>query len=292
MREMLVLAEKKNFSEAAEELFISQSSLSRHIATMESKLQVKLFERNSRFVRLTEAGEVLLPFAKEITRMEEYYKEELKNLIKKEKARLKVGLPTGEAFFGITEKLTEFFSKNQDVMFFVERHKQSDMKELLKEGKLDFIFVFEDNPPVDDGLQRITIGTDRIVVVLPNSHPLARKKGIDIEQLKNEKWLIPSESTVLYKRMMKLFRQGGYIPQPAWLNASGLNIMELVASGMGISMEQENAVKEKRNKNIVLVPLTEPECLWFNLIWDGRSNFPASKRFLSFMRKSIAAKSS
>lgn len=75
IREFLVLSQYKNYNVAAEHLFMSQPTLSRHIKEMEGELGVSLFERSTRRVELTECGAFLVPYAKRIVSAEDQYME-------------------------------------------------------------------------------------------------------------------------------------------------------------------------------------------------------------------------
>lgn len=70
LEEFVTLTEKKNFLEAAECLFISQSCLSKHIKKLETEIGVELFERTTRTVVLTEFGQMLLPYARKMVSLE------------------------------------------------------------------------------------------------------------------------------------------------------------------------------------------------------------------------------
>lgn len=69
IKEFVTLADCLNFSEAASRLFISQSSLSKHIKALERELGLALFDRTTRSIRLSGAGERYLPYAREISRL-------------------------------------------------------------------------------------------------------------------------------------------------------------------------------------------------------------------------------
>ena len=70
IREFVVLTETENFLEAAERLFISQSSLTRHIKSLEEDLGMQVFDRTTRKVTLNNFGKLFLPYAKEISRIQ------------------------------------------------------------------------------------------------------------------------------------------------------------------------------------------------------------------------------
>ena len=72
-KDFVILAETKNFWAASERLYIGQSSLSKHIKTLERELGAPLFTRTSRKVELTEFGELMLPYAQSLSRMQYEY---------------------------------------------------------------------------------------------------------------------------------------------------------------------------------------------------------------------------
>lgn len=73
LKEFVVLADNGSFSRAAEVLFLSQSSLSKHIKALEQELDVLLFRRTTRCLELTEEGEVFLTYARRISRLQYEY---------------------------------------------------------------------------------------------------------------------------------------------------------------------------------------------------------------------------
>ncbi len=73
LREFLVLAQTSNFVEAANALYSSQSTLSKHIKNMELELGVRLFDRTSRKFEITKFGELLLPYARQIVELQDKY---------------------------------------------------------------------------------------------------------------------------------------------------------------------------------------------------------------------------
>lgn len=87
-REFIVLAEEKNYMEAAERLYMNQSTLSKHIMSMENELGVPLFDRSTRRVELTEYGKALLPHARNITHSEFEYSSLLKQMQDRKKLSL------------------------------------------------------------------------------------------------------------------------------------------------------------------------------------------------------------
>ncbi|MGZ6503369.1 MAG: LysR family transcriptional regulator, partial [Tumebacillaceae bacterium] len=87
----ITVAEKKNFSRAAEALSLTQPAISQQIHTLEEYYGTKLFERTSKRVELTHAGETLFPFAKKILELEALGKDAINDLMGKVTGKLTIG---------------------------------------------------------------------------------------------------------------------------------------------------------------------------------------------------------
>jgi LysR family transcriptional activator of glutamate synthase operon len=108
-----VLAKTGSFSEAANALFISQSTLSKRIFKLESILGVTLFNRTTKHVELNEFGKVYLKYAKQMLMLEEECLNEIKNMLPRGKKTLKIGSIPSMSNYGITELISEFYADTE-----------------------------------------------------------------------------------------------------------------------------------------------------------------------------------
>ena len=287
LKEIITLAEKRSYAAAAEELFTSQSSLSRHIAAAEKQLGVQLFYRNSRQVTLTKGGEALLPYAREIVTIEKEYRGALDTVIRSERVELRIGSVMGLSAFGIMSHVAGFIAENKDIHISMLRQGEGNLKDLLKEGACDFIFSQETQKETDDGMCRLNAVCDELVVVLPVTHPLAEQKRISLCQLKGEEWFIQRERELLTRKMNEVFEHNNFVPRLSDLNAEGVGVLELVEKGVGICMESRMIAEEKKIPGIALVSLMKPEHIYVNLIWRNVPLSRAGKLFVSYMKTHI-----
>lgn len=181
MKYFMKVAETLNFSMAAKELFITQSTLSQQILQMEHELDQPLFLRNSHEVTLTEAGHMLLPLAREAIRAADNCKirmDELKNLA------------TGELNIGVTfsfvsiisETLTAFLRRYPHIKMNVTQSTMSELMEQLLRHELDFVLAFK---PLraDPRIESHVLFHHRLAAIVNEHHPLASRKSITLDEL-------------------------------------------------------------------------------------------------------------
>lgn len=290
LREFLVLAEKRSYTATAEALFISPSALSRHIAALENQLGVELFHRNSRGVVVTRHGKMLLPFAQKLIQTEDEYLNALDKTKRVEGNGLRVGAFFGIASHGIMSQIVGFLRKSQDIYLSVQSEEQDRLLQLLKEGEYDLVFVQETGPSFDDEFSRLTVAMDRLVVVLPEDHPLAGAKSIRLSQLRSEEFLLQPNQNLTYRLMLDAFGRAGYTPNRAPMNISGVGIIELVAQGFGIALTQEKVAQANLLPGVALVSLEPQERIWINLVWRADALSAPGKFFASYFRDIAAGR--
>lgn len=108
LKEFIVLAETKNFWEASERLYMNQSTLSKHIKSLENDLGVALFTRTTRRVELTNYGEIFLPYAKSVTRSEFEGISAIQRMLNIENGLLTIGTIPSMPQYHITQFLSQF----------------------------------------------------------------------------------------------------------------------------------------------------------------------------------------
>lgn len=187
------LAETLNFSTAARELFITQSTLSHQILQLEREFDQALFLRNSHEVSLTEAGEQLLPLAKATVRSADHCRsrlEELKNLM------------TGELNIGVTysfgsiaaETVTAFLRRYPHVKMNVMQATMATLMERLLHHDLDFVLAFKPTTP-DPRIDSEELFHHRLAAIVSESHPLAKHKQVTLEELQRYDLALPKRGT-------------------------------------------------------------------------------------------------
>lgn len=187
------LAETLNFSTAAKALFITQSTLSHQILQLENELGQPLFQRNSHEVMLTEAGQTLLPLAKETVRSADnclLRLEELKNLMAGE---LNIGVTFSFASM-VSETLTQFLRKYPHVKMNVSQSTMADLISRLENHELDFVLAFKptvSNPRIESR----ELFSHRLAAIVNEHHALAARFSLTLEELQRYDLALPRRGT-------------------------------------------------------------------------------------------------
>ncbi len=241
-REFIVLAEEKNYMEAAERLYMNQSTLSKHIMSMENELGVPLFDRSTRRVELTEYGKALLPHAKNITHSEFEYSSLLKQMQNRKKGVVTLGSIPPMAQYGIVSLLADFQHKYPDSHVSILEEDSQNLPNLLRERKCELIFLreskldFEKNFLEDHEITRLPFIQDRLIALLPSQHPLAQKEQVTLRELKDENFCLIKEGTLLYETCVNACQASGFIPNISFTSHRIENILDMVSTGNYIAL--------------------------------------------------------
>lgn len=254
IKEFVVLAETKNFLEASESLFISQSSLSKHIKMLENELGVSLFDRTTRKVKLNEYGKIFLEYAKKMTNLQYQYKTALINHSKDIKHTLNIGSIPLLVPYNITDTIIKFKLENKNISVNLIEDESSNLKDLLRHNKCDIAFIRDEND-TDDEFARIPYTTDNLVAILPSYHPLAQENELTLTQLQSEDFLLLKPESLLYKVCINACKNSGFSPNIAYTGQRAENIVDLVEKGMGISLLMKKPIKYLSTSKISIIDI-------------------------------------
>lgn len=218
LKEFIVLAETKNFWEASERLYMNQSTLSKHIKSLENDLGVALFTRTTRRVELTNYGEIFLPYAKSVTRSEFEGISAIQRMLNIENGLLTIGTIPSMPQYHITQFLSQFQKLYPETTVRITEDDPVNLMPYLENEKCELIFnredkvTFEKNFLNDHHILRIPYMSDHLVALIPLSHPLASSPSITLQQLKNDRFCFIKEGSLMYQMSMDACQNAGFIP--------------------------------------------------------------------------------
>jgi len=281
LKEFVVLAQTGNFLEAADILYSSQSTLSKHIKSMELELGVSLFDRTTRKVNISTFGQLLLPYAKQIVELQDKYTAILQNSLEADREILTVGSIHSLAQYNISDIFADFKKSRPQSTINVVQGGSDEMKGMLRQRKCELAFIrFSDE--VDDDLVKIPYAIDTMVAVLPVNHPLARRKTIPLQMLADEDFLLVAKQTMLYRLSISACEQSGFTPKVAYTDHNLGDICDLVAKGTGVSLLMKQLALYVSNPKIAIVDISPNVSTQINLCYlKGVELSDAAKHFLS-----------
>jgi DNA-binding transcriptional LysR family regulator len=206
----VAVAEARNLGKAAERLHLSQPPLTRQIQQLEAELGVQLFKRMPRGMELTSAGQELLTHARNIQSMVSLAAERARRAGRGEAGRIDIGV-YGSAMFGVMPQLLAAFRNAHPDVEVVLHHAQTPMQlPALRQKRVQL--VFERLLPEESDIKVELVAREELLLALPDSHPLAAYKRVDVAALRDETLLIgtsPSGTAMV----LQLCRDNGFEPR-------------------------------------------------------------------------------
>ena len=253
--EFAVIAKLGSFSLAAEELFISQSSLSKHIIALEKELNVQLFNRTSRNVALSKAGARILPHANRLFEMKKRITGIAAEQINREKRVINITSLPVMAEYDITGAIARFHKEYPEINLSVLEREQPECLNALELGECEFAFIrkLREESPI---LEYATFYKDHLVAVLPRSHPLSAEKALHLQQLENEEFMFLGKGSVLYNLCLDLCSGSGFTPKVKHVSQRPENIIDFVSLGMGIALLMNRHVDYFKNTSVRCINVT------------------------------------
>jgi DNA-binding transcriptional LysR family regulator len=239
LRYFVVVAEHLHFTRAAQALYVSQPALSKQIGVLERNLRVSLFERDSRGVRLTEAGEALLPHARVTLAAWDEAQRLVAEAAARQQATLTIGMSTGLGRGMLPVVRTLLAERAPAATLRVRQVAWDDPTAgLTDEGvdRTDGAFVWLPLPHNAD-VEWFDIATEDVAVALPVGHRLAERDDIDIDDLLDEPFLaLPRSSGALRDFWLAVGARGGHPVRVGAEIASTEAAVEAVTAGLGICL--------------------------------------------------------
>jgi DNA-binding transcriptional LysR family regulator len=242
LRAFVTVAEELNFTRAAERLHLAQQALSAQIRQLESRLDTKLFDRTTRTVALTEAGELLLPHAVAALADLDAGIDALRAASRAERATLRVGLSGTAMVPVVSETVRLFAERHSEVKLEVSNAGLHQPAAGLTAGTVDVAFV---RPPFhDEGLSMVTVLTEERFIVMREDHPLASREFVRPEDVVSEPWIWVEGADPRTRAFWSLeeFRGGNPLQGGTRIN-SVEEAFGAVAAGLAITCQAESAVR-------------------------------------------------
>lgn len=282
LRYFVKLSELRHYTRAAEQLCISQPSLSHAISQLESELGVPLFEKSGRNTVLTRYGEEFLECAQRSLGILDAGMESLQRSAKGEGVvRLGFLRTLGVDFI---PKLTSDFiaaDPNSGVEFSFHSDLSSGLIDGLLQHKFDLVFCSE--PEKSLGLTATPVTSQKLVMIVPNGHPLADRESIGLAETLGYPAVWFAKDSGLRKVVDGMYEQVGGKPISVVETEEDEVIAGLVAAGFGIAVVPDMDMLHKLDISVLEIT-SPPYHRDFFMAWDDSVFMsPAAQRFRSFV---------
>lgn len=284
IKEFAVLAEVQNYLEASELLFISQSSLSKHIKALEAEIGASVFDRSTRHVRLNEVGRVFLEYAKQVVALQYQYTTRIRSLTAARPPALGIGAIPVMGPYGITDAIAAFKRENPDFSVTLLEGDAKTLKQALRQGRCELAFIRNDGED-DPDFCRLSFAADSLAGILPAAHPLVGRKTLRLERLAEEDFMLLAPGSLLHELSLKACRDAGFEPHVVFTGQRAENIIDLVGQGMGVGLLMRKAAKRLLNRrDVAVIEVTPPVTTYIKIYYRSDADLtPTARHFIDFL---------
>ncbi|MFI7143038.1 LysR family transcriptional regulator [Streptomyces massasporeus] len=277
----LAVAEELNFSRAAVRLSMTQPPLSAQIRRLEEEMDVLLFERTTRQVRLTAAGRLFQQSARRLLAQLRDDVLDAQRAARGEVGRLALGFVPSATIEILPPLLREFRERHSGVYLDLHELTPPQQVEGLRDGWLDcacFYLPFADEPPFGDrGLRYAAMSREPLMAALPPGHPLVSQRSIRVADLADEPFVLVGghAGQGLRQTVMEQCRRGGFVPRAVQEAVLVQTIAGLVASGVGVALVPASVRHIQRAGVTYRALRHNPLHVEMGLVWSAGNVNPA-----------------
>ena len=267
-----------SFTRAAGVLNYSQSGISRMIGDLEREWQVTLLERGKSGVRLTSEGTRLLPYAKRVCSEYEKLQAEVDEINGLKSGLIRIGTFSSVATHWLPNIIREFQKEYPGIDYELILGDYTEIETWIEEGRVDCGFL---RLPARKELESVFLEQDRLLVVLPEGHPLAALEKIPVSALCGEPFMLLEKGAKA--EVSEIFERNGFTPRVHFTTWDDYAIMSMVESGLGISILPELILKRIPYR-VVARELEIPAYRNIGLAWKEKKGMsPMLKRFMEYL---------
>lgn len=284
LRYFVAVADLGSFTKAAQRCEVAQPSLSQQIIKLEKELKHPLFERLGRTIRLTDAGRALYDHAVGVLTGVDEIRDRVTAATDPNRGAVAVGAIPTIAPYLLPPLMKSFARRFPKATLTLNENLTDAVIRACLAGEVDVGVIA--SPVASELLHSEPLFTEPLLLAMPPSHPLVKKKKVLLEDLAAEPFVLMSELHCLGDQIVGFCRQQGYSPVVRCQGVQLLTIQELVAQGHGVSLIPAMAQEMDRGKRCEYRALGEPApTRTIHLIWHkDRYQSPVVKEFIRALR--------
>ncbi|MFC7309639.1 LysR family transcriptional regulator [Streptomyces monticola] len=254
----VAVAETRHFTRAAEQVHVAQPSLSQQIRSLERELGAELFSRARGNIALTDAGETLLPLARRILADMDTARQEVQELGRLERGRIRLGATPSLCTGLLPDVLRDFHDRYPGIRLLIEEGGSHDLVRELARGALDLALVVLPLPSPSPALTTLELlREDLVVVSSPDAPAPGRGRSVRIADLQSERLVMFRHGYDLRELTVAACRTAGFEPDFAVEGGEMDAVLGFVRAGLGVAVVPR-MVATRAGRDLRVTPLTRP----------------------------------
>lgn len=278
---VLAVADCQSFSKAAEKLYVTQPSLSQYIHSIEKQLGIQLFDRSSSPIRLTDAGELYVSWARRILMMEEEMNNALSDLMGVQTGSVRIGASSFRVRCLLARSIAAFHEQFPSIHMSIQEADMRQLRELLLNGEIEFaigIGSFEEK-----SFRTEVLASERLYLAVSPKHPLTEKlpapltaadicnatpqflraKPVDLRLAQEELFVAANAGEYDRESLNDVCRSCGFAPQIGYSVQTIETVFSFVCANMGIGLLPDSLIyygNFQEHPNYYMLPDAVAEC--------------------------------
>lgn len=240
----VTVADRQNFSRAAEELHMTQPAVSQYISSLERMIGTKLLERSNKYVRLNKAGEIVYHHAREILGLYTRMQSLVDDLMNTPSGTLTIGASYTYGEYVLPHVVALMRQYYPAITPTITIHNSTVIAEQVANRQLDVGIV--EGEYIDEKMRIEPFADDRMYLIASPNHRLAGKENVSVSDLEGETWIVREAGSGTREAIEKMFRQLQIVPARRMEFGSTQVIKESVEAGLGISLLSYWAIRKER----------------------------------------------
>ncbi len=256
LREFLSVAQAGSIRAAADQMNTVPSAISRKIAAAEERLEIKLFERTSRGVALTQAGECLREHALNIQDEQSYVLDQLRRFHSLETHEVRIAVGEGFVDDLMENGLATLKKKQQRLKFHLGYAGTQELQRRVAQGEVDIAIAY--NPQMRDSIRSLAVGRQPLYAIVPPDSPLAARGPVGLSEVLEYPICLPNDDHAIRRMVTRAASDQGLVLNPQ-IETESLNLLiKSVSSGMGVTfLPRCSVTNQEKRREVVAVPLKE-----------------------------------
>ncbi|KRG16241.1 LysR family transcriptional regulator [Lederbergia galactosidilytica] len=261
------VAKREHMTAAADALHVAQSAVSRQIVNLEAELGVDLFIREGRNIRLTHIGQMFLKKMEQAMDVIEQAKREIEENLDPQKGTVRIGFPSSLSAYLLPSVVSAFRKDYPDVNFQLHQGAYYKLIDSVIRGDIDMallgpvpkVALLGPVPKEEHRVKSEILFLENLVALLPSNHPLAKRKSISLDELRNDAFILSPQGYILRDLVVNACKQHGFEPQVGFEGMDIDAIKGLVSAGLGVTLLPEITLIDSLPRATVKVIIDEPK---------------------------------